>query len=86
MDAGLTQEELAGAAQLSYRSISDLERGVNLTARKETARLLAEALHLSGADRVAFEAAARGRVLVCHVDGAGIRGWHGGGGDPYTAP
>ena len=59
--AGLTQEELADAARLSYRSISDLERGVNHTARKETARLLAEALHLTGAERVAFEAVARGR-------------------------
>jgi len=64
MDARLTQEELARAAQLSYRSISDLERGVNLTPRKETARLLADALHLSGADRAAFEAAARGRMPV----------------------
>ena len=64
MDAGLTQEELASAARLSYRSISDLERGVNLTARRETARLLADALHLSGADRAAFEAAARGRALA----------------------
>jgi tetratricopeptide (TPR) repeat protein/transcriptional regulator with XRE-family HTH domain len=62
IDARLTQEELANAAQLSYRSISDLERGVNLTPRRETARLLADALHLSGADRAAFEAAARGRA------------------------
>ena len=61
-DAGLTQEGLAEAARLSYRSVSDLERGINLTPRKETARLLAEALHLSGADKTAFEAAARGRV------------------------
>ena len=30
--AGLTQEELAEAARLSARSVSDLERGVNLTA------------------------------------------------------
>src|SRR5690348_5959113 len=41
VDAGLTQEELAAAAGLSVRSVSDLERGVALTARKETARLLA---------------------------------------------
>ncbi|HTP16739.1 MAG TPA: helix-turn-helix transcriptional regulator [Streptosporangiaceae bacterium] len=62
IDAGLTQEELAEAASLSPRSISDLERGVSLTARKETARLLADALHLAGSDRVAFEAVARGRA------------------------
>jgi tetratricopeptide (TPR) repeat protein/transcriptional regulator with XRE-family HTH domain len=62
IDAGLTQEELAETAQLSYRSISDLERGINLTPRKETMRLLAAALHLAGAQREAFEAAARGHV------------------------
>src|SRR5215472_16484867 len=43
-EARLTQEELAEAAGLSPRSISDLERGVNLTARKDTALLLADAL------------------------------------------
>jgi tetratricopeptide (TPR) repeat protein/transcriptional regulator with XRE-family HTH domain len=61
-DAGLTQEELAAAAKLSPRSISDLERGINLTARRETARLLADALRLAGTARSEFEAAARGRV------------------------
>ena len=35
--AKLTQEELAEAAGLSPRSVSDLERGVNRTARKDTA-------------------------------------------------
>ncbi len=47
--AGLTQEQLAKAAGLSPRSISDLERGINLTARRETVRLLAEVLNLTGA-------------------------------------
>jgi tetratricopeptide (TPR) repeat protein/DNA-binding XRE family transcriptional regulator len=60
-DAGLTQEELAEAASLSARSISDLERGVNATARKETARLLADALGLTGPQRAHFEAIACGR-------------------------
>jgi transcriptional regulator with XRE-family HTH domain len=50
--AGLTQEELAHAATLSTRSVSDLERGINLTARKDTARLLADALNLEGPARV----------------------------------
>lgn len=59
--AGLTQEELAEVAQVSYRSISDLERGVSQSPRRETARLLADALRLSGGDRARFEAAARGR-------------------------
>jgi tetratricopeptide (TPR) repeat protein/transcriptional regulator with XRE-family HTH domain len=62
-DAGLTQEELAEAAGVSPRSVSDLERGVNLTARRDTARLLADALGLTGAARTDFEAAARGRPL-----------------------
>ncbi len=60
-EAGLTQEGLAEAARISYRSVSDLERGVNRTARRETARLLADALGLSDAQRAAFEAAARGQ-------------------------
>src|SRR5690242_18860929 len=59
--AGLTQEELAAAAGLSPRSVSDLERGVAQTARKDTARLLADALSLEGPDRTDFEATARGR-------------------------
>jgi tetratricopeptide (TPR) repeat protein/transcriptional regulator with XRE-family HTH domain len=61
-EAGLTQEELAQAATVSTRSVSDLERGINLTARKDTARLLADALNLEGAARADFEAAARGRA------------------------
>ena len=66
-DAGLTQEELAEAASLSSRSISDLERGVNLTARHDTARLLAGALGLAGPQRALFEAAARGRAPAAGV-------------------
>jgi tetratricopeptide (TPR) repeat protein/DNA-binding XRE family transcriptional regulator len=62
MRAGLTQEELAHAARISSRSVSDLERGVNRTARKDTAQLLADALDLQGPGREKFEAAARGRV------------------------
>src|SRR6266705_2526043 len=62
--AQLTQEELAAAARLSPRSISDLERGINLTARKDTAHLLADALNLTGAGRAEFESAARGDVIA----------------------
>ena len=57
-----TQEELAEAAELSPRSVSDLERGVNRTARKDTAELLADALNLKGQARGLFIAAARGKV------------------------
>jgi transcriptional regulator with XRE-family HTH domain len=59
-EEGKTQEELADAAGVSPRTISDLERGVNRRAQSETARLLADALQLTGPVRLAFEAAARG--------------------------
>jgi transcriptional regulator with XRE-family HTH domain len=72
--AGLTQEELAEAAQLSLRAVSDLERGINRTARKDTALLLAGALGLDGQAREKFVAAARGRgraeaVLAAREEG-----------------
>jgi tetratricopeptide (TPR) repeat protein/transcriptional regulator with XRE-family HTH domain len=60
-DAGLTQDELAEAARVSQRAVSDLERGINRTARKDTAVLLAGALGLDGPGRDLFVAAARGR-------------------------
>ncbi len=66
-EARMTQEELAEAANLSSRSISDLERGVNLTARKDTAVLLTEALGLTGTARELFVAAARGRAPAGEV-------------------
>ena len=66
-EARLTQEELAEAAGLSPRSVSDLERGINRTARKDTAMLLADALSLTGEVRVLFVAAARGRAEVAEV-------------------
>src|SRR5690242_14552445 len=66
-EARLTQEELAEAASLSPRSVSDLERGVNRTARKDTARLLADALGLAEPVRALFVAAARGRGPAAEV-------------------
>ena len=57
--AGLTQEELAEAAGVSARSVSNLERGSVGTPQKETVRLLADALSLTGPARAEFEAAAR---------------------------
>ena len=60
-EAGLTQEELAEAAGVSQRAVSDLERGINRTARKDTALLLAGALGLDGQPRDLFIEAARGR-------------------------
>jgi len=66
-EAGLTQEELAEAAGLSPRSVSDLERGINRTARKDTALLLADALNLAEPARALFVGAARG-----HTPAAGV--------------
>ena len=67
----LTQEELAEASGVRPRSISDLERGVAVTPHRDTVRLLAEALHLTGPARERFEAAARGRAVT---SGAGTAG------------
>ncbi|MGB6455519.1 MAG: FxSxx-COOH system tetratricopeptide repeat protein [Streptosporangiaceae bacterium] len=61
-EAKLTQEELAQAAGLSLRAVSDLERGINRTARKDTATLLAGALGMAESVSVVFVLAARGRV------------------------
>jgi transcriptional regulator with XRE-family HTH domain len=66
-EARLTQEELAEAARLSPRSVSDLERGISRTARKDTAGLLADALSLTGPARELFVAAARGRAPTAQV-------------------
>ena len=70
---GLTQEELAEAASVSPRSVSDLERGVNRTARKDTALLLAGALGLAEPVRELFVAAARGKTPAWQVLAA-VRG------------
>ena len=66
-EAGLTQEELAEAASLSPRSVSDLERGIHRTAHRDTAGLLADALGLAEPVRAVFVAAARGRRPVTEV-------------------
>ncbi len=66
-EADLTQEELAEAAGISPRSVSDLERGINRTAHKDTAELLAGALGLAEPARAVFVAAARGRVPAAEV-------------------
>jgi hypothetical protein len=52
---------------LSTRSVSDLERGISRTARKDTAVLLADALSLEGSARELFVAAARGRGPATEV-------------------
>jgi WD40 repeat protein/transcriptional regulator with XRE-family HTH domain len=74
-EARLTQEELAETAGVSPGSVSNLERGINRTAHKDTAVLLAGALGLAGPAGELFVAAARGKapaadVLVAARDGA----------------
>jgi len=66
-EAGLTQEELAQAAGVSPRSVSDLERGITRTAHKDTGVLLAGALSLPGPVRELFVAAARGKAPAAQV-------------------
>ncbi len=58
--AGLSQEALAERANLSWRTISDIERGIKRRPQQETFRLLAEALALSAPDRALLESTARG--------------------------
>jgi tetratricopeptide (TPR) repeat protein/transcriptional regulator with XRE-family HTH domain len=66
-EARLTQEELAAAAGVGTRSVSDLERGIHATAHKDTAGLLAGALGLAGPVRTLFVAAARGKAPAAEV-------------------
>ena len=63
----LTQEELAEAAGVSPRSVSDLERGISRTARKDTAVLLAGALGLAGSARELFVTVARGQAPTAQM-------------------
>ena len=66
-EARLTQQELAKAAGVSPRAVSDLERGINRTARQDTAVRLAGALGLAEPVRSLFVAAALGRIGAAQV-------------------
>ena len=66
-EAQLTQQELAKAAGVSPRAVSDLERGINRTARNDTAVQLAGALGLAEPVRSLFVAAALGRIQAAQV-------------------
>jgi tetratricopeptide (TPR) repeat protein/transcriptional regulator with XRE-family HTH domain len=52
--AGLTQEELAGRSGLSVRAISAIENGRTTSPYRRSVRLLADALALTGTDRVSL--------------------------------
>jgi len=84
--AQLTQEELAAAAGVSPRTVSDLERGISRTAHKDTAVLLAGGLGLAGSAAEMFVAAARGKasaVAVLVAAGNGEAQQLGLAGSPY---
>jgi tetratricopeptide (TPR) repeat protein/transcriptional regulator with XRE-family HTH domain len=65
--ARLSQENLAARAQLSPRTVSDLERGIHQTARRATAELLANALGLAGFVHEEFLEAARGNTAAAEA-------------------
>jgi hypothetical protein len=86
--SGSTRRCCTTRSGLSPRSVSDLERGINRTARKDTAELLAGALRLDGPARESFVAAARGRisaedVLAARDGGTPSLGHRGTRGCPY---
>ena len=56
---GLTQEALAARAQISARTIADLERGINRIPRHDTFELLMSALDLTAQQRALFLAMVR---------------------------
>lgn len=75
--AGITQQQLADLSTISTRAIRDLERGRAEHPRRDTVRLLADALRIEGRDRATFEDSAKPRA------GAG-RSCRGAGSGYYT--
>jgi predicted ATPase/DNA-binding XRE family transcriptional regulator len=63
IEAGLSQEQLAGRARLSFHGISALERGFRRTPQPDTVALLAAALALDDEQRAALEMAAARSTL-----------------------
>src|SRR5947209_13875589 len=67
MAASLTQEALAARAQLSARTIADLERGINRTPRHDTFELLMSALDLTAQQRALLRALVRPEMTATAV-------------------
>ena len=65
--AGFTQEALAARAQISARTIADLERGINRTPRHDTFELLMSALDLTAQQRALFLAMVRPEMTATAV-------------------
>jgi transcriptional regulator with XRE-family HTH domain len=97
--AGLTQQELAEASGVAWRTIVNLEHGHVRRPRDSTLKELADAFQLTGSDREAFLTAARGRDLgaqtsvadlLDQTDGTGTDGTqhpeHAGSRPPRPAP
>src|SRR5258708_3558754 len=61
---GLTQEALAARAQLSARTIADLERGINRLPRHDTFELLMTALNVTAQQRALFLVMARPEITA----------------------
>jgi transcriptional regulator with XRE-family HTH domain len=61
--SGFTQEALAARAQLSARTIADLERGINRIPRHDTFELLMSALDLTAQQRALFLAMVRPEIM-----------------------
>src|ERR1700679_4287644 len=70
IQAALTQEELATAADVGVNTVADLEQRRHQRTHKPTAQRLAGALGLSGRVRDAFIAAARGHTAAATVQAA----------------
>ena len=68
--AGMTQEELAEKAEVSARTVSDVERGLRTKIYRDTAGRLADALGLDGSRRADFETAAKGGGAPSRSPGA----------------
>jgi predicted ATPase/transcriptional regulator with XRE-family HTH domain len=62
--AGLTQAELATAAEVGVRTVRELEAGRSVRPQRSTVELLGAALGLSGRDLSVFIAVARGRTPI----------------------
>ena len=73
--AGLTQEALAARAQMSARTIADLERGINRTPRHDTFELLVSALHLTAQQRTLFLAMIRPEMTAMAVGTSSLSGF-----------
>ena len=67
-EVGLTQEALAARAQISARTIADLERGINRIPRHDTFEMLMSALGLTAQQRTLFLAIVRPEMTATTVE------------------